>query len=219
MKSSRFPTCNGTGQLHAVPMPMPMARIHLSRRQVTGALVAVFGFAFAGAHACVFAGEVPTNACVPIGAFSTDVTPMVAQGLGGYADTIAQAMDEALSEVLPSATRNGAGHKPHPGKANAARLIVRLDGVSMPSYVPGARHGRGGAGSEEKDELEGVGYLYQAGSNTPKSHPILAVLGADSGGAWYDPKSEERRLKALCFHFAWWLNRALQTDLCSGAQG
>ena len=40
-------------------------------------------------------------------------------------------------------------------------------------------------------------------------HPQLSVLPASSGGAWYDPLSEQRRTVALAQHYAAWLRRSL----------
>jgi hypothetical protein len=37
--------------------------------------------------------------------------------------------------------------------------------------------------------------------------PQLSALPASSGGAWYDPASERRRVAALAEHYAQWLRR------------
>jgi hypothetical protein len=39
--------------------------------------------------------------------------------------------------------------------------------------------------------------------------PQLSALPASSGGAWYDPASEQRRTAFIANHYAQWLRRTI----------
>ena len=213
----------------------------LARRQflLGGALLGVSALATSrlGISGVLAAEAAVSGSCGPIIQFSTDITPLIDKSLGSYAQLIGREMDAALTDALKPETAQTAAQPQTSGQifvqksgsvqslkstltrtqhAHATRLVVRLDSISMASYSGGSGGGRFhfGGGGNSNDELEGVGLLYVGGSKTPKQYPILAVLDAGSGGAWYDPKSEGRRVTAICHHFAWWLNHSIMADSC-----
>lgn len=133
------------------------------------------------------------------GAFSSilvDVGPLRAKGLGPYADAVRAAMQAELSRAY--ADRLGR-HGP--------RLVVRIDAISLRSYA-GREGGRWFGGGTQNDYLEGEALVVGPGGEVLIRHPQLSALPSNSGGAWYDPDSERRRLAALAAHFAGWLRRA-----------
>lgn len=88
------------------------------------------------------------------------------------------------------------------------RLVVRVTGLSLQAYSgpEGRRGGWGGGGSN--DYLEGEALVIGPRGEVLARHPQLSALPANSGGAWYDPASEGRRIGALAAHFAGWLRRS-----------
>ena len=133
-----------------------------------------------------------------LSAILVDVGPLHRQGLGVFADAVRSALHAAL--VRGYAERLGGGRI-------APRLVVRVDGISLRSYV-GSGGGRWSGGGIQNDYLEGEALLIGARNGILARHPQLSALPSSSGDAWYDPGSETRRLVALAAHYAGWLRRS-----------
>ncbi len=127
-----------------------------------------------------------------------DVRPLYAKGLGPFADALRAALEAELARNFGD--RLGGGR-------NAPRLVVRITGVSMASYV-GRDGGRFFGGGVPNDYLEGEALVVAPNGQILARHPQLSALPANSGGAWYDPASEQRRVVALAAHYAGWLRRS-----------
>ena len=125
---------------------------------------------------------------------AVDVEPLRAKGLGAFADGVGAALQRELATAF--ADRMGRGGQ---------RLVVRVDGVSLRSYV--GREGRTGFGGTSNDYLEGEALVVGRNGAVLARHPQLSALPSSSGGAWYLPDVDDRRLAALCSHYAGWLRR------------
>lgn len=131
------------------------------------------------------------------GSVAVDVGPLRAKGLGEYADIVRGTLQRELAAAFADRMVRG-----------GPRLVVRIDGVSLRSYVGGGS-GRLGGGGMQNDYLEGEALVLGRGGAPVLRHPQLSALPASSGGAWYLPDNEARRLQALCNHYASWLRRDL----------
>ena len=132
---------------------------------------------------------------------SVDLGPLRALGLGAYAEFIRQALVAEMRRAF--ADRLGG-----PGPA----LIVRITGVSLNSYAgsgQGGGRGRSLGGGSDNDYLDGEALIVGPRGAVLARHPQLSVVPASSGGAWYDPQSEQRRAVALAQHYAAWLRRTV----------
>ena len=131
-------------------------------------------------------------------AILVDVGPLRAKGLGAYAEAVRAALQAELVRVY--ADRLG-------GPRISPRLIVRIDAISLRSYV-GGEGGRWFGGGIQNDYLEGEALVVGSRGEVLARHPQLSALPSSSGGAWYSPDSEKRRLAALAQHYAGWLKRS-----------
>ena len=142
----------------------------------------------------------PATAQVPAARYasiSVDVAPLRALGLGPVADALRGDLDAAMRVAF--ADRTGPG----------SRLVVRITGLSLNAYAGSdSRAGRQGSAGNN-DYLEGEALVVGRCGEVLLRHPQLSVTPASSGGAWYDPASERRRLIVLAEHYAAWLRRAL----------
>ena len=129
-------------------------------------------------------------------AVAVDIAPLRAKGLGGYADFVGRALQRQLQEAY--ADRIG-GRGP--------RLVVRVDALSLRTYAGSDSRLGLGSGSPT-DYLEGEALVVGPRGEILARHPQLSAVPASSGGAWYDPDSESRRVEALAAHFAGWLKRS-----------
>lgn len=123
-----------------------------------------------------------------------DVGPLRAKGLGAYADAVGTALGRELAAAFADRMER-AGPK----------LVIRIDGVSLRPYA--GRDGRIGSGGTQSDYLEGEALVVGRNGTVLARHPQLSALPSSSGGAWYLPDVDERRLAALCNHYAGWLRR------------
>ena len=127
-----------------------------------------------------------------------DVGPLKTQGLGPYADLVGSTLEAELRRAFADLmARSG------------PRLVVRVTGLSLRAYVGGSSSRLGGSGGTSSDYVEGEAVVIGRGGAVLRRHPQLSALPASSGGAWYLPDNEQRRLAALSAHFAGWLRRAL----------
>ena len=131
-----------------------------------------------------------------------DVSRLKALGLGQTADLIQSAVARELAGGIPGA----------PG----ARIVVRLTGLSLNSYVGSSGVGGGGAGGDsgsgggggEYDYLEGDLLVVGArGEVLAQRHQVVSSPSS-AGGAYYLPGSEDRRVVTISRNFAEWLRRA-----------
>ncbi|MFE1601016.1 hypothetical protein [Methylobacterium sp. ID0610] len=143
----------------------------------------------------------PLDGGTRFSAVRVDVGPLRARGLDGFAETVAGDLRAALA-------RNFADRVGGPGPV----LVVRVTGVSLNAYAGSdGRFGRGG-GATNTDYLDGEALVLGRRGEVLLRHPQLSATPASSGGAWYDPESERRRVSALAEHYAWWLRRGLGLD-------
>jgi hypothetical protein len=154
--------------------------------------------------AALAAGALPARALaqpadVPgFSAVEVDVRRLREVGLGPYAEVVGGVLRAELRRAFSDRlVRRG------------PRLVVRVDGVSLRSYVGGESSRFGFGSGTPSDYLEGEALVIGAGGEILRRHPQLSAVPASSGGAWYDPDSERRRLVSLAAHFAGWLRRSL----------
>lgn len=167
---------------------MTNTSIHsVSRRRVAS------GLAAAVLSGVVVAG-VGGPALAQAGSIRVDTSPLAAAGLGRYSDRVAAAMRAALLQAYGGGLRGG------------QTLTVRIDHVQMAAFA-GAIVEDDGGGTAMHDYMQGEGILRGARGEVLGAYPILASLDASSGGAWYAPDNEEKRLAALSVQFASWMRR------------
>lgn len=139
----------------------------------------------------------PAAAPARFSSVSVDVRPLLDKGLGPYAERLRAVLQAELRRAF--ADRLG---------GQGARLVVLVRGVSLNAYAGSGARGRGTGGSVN-DYLDGEALILGPRGEVVGRHPQLSALPASSGGAWYDPASEDRRLAALAAHYAGWLRRGL----------
>ncbi|KMO39846.1 hypothetical protein VQ03_15130 [Methylobacterium tarhaniae] len=131
-----------------------------------------------------------------------DVRPLLATGLNVYAERVRAELQAAL-------TRTFADRVGGPGPV----LVVRVTGLSLNPYAGSeTRDGRGGGNATNTDYLEGEALVVDRRGTVLLRHPQLSATNASSGGAWYDPASERRRVTYIAGHYAQWLRRGLGLD-------
>lgn len=126
-----------------------------------------------------------------------DVRPLLARGLGPYAETVRGELQAALARTF--ADRVGG-----PGPT----LVVRVTGVTFNPYA-GSEARFGGGNATNTDYLEGEALVVDRAGTVLLRHPQLSATNASSGGAWYNPASEGRRLAYIAGHYAAWLKKGL----------
>lgn len=139
----------------------------------------------------------PTPRPARFSSVAVDVRPLLDRGLGAYAERLRGVLQAELRRAFADRL-GGAG----------PRLVVLVKGVSLNAYAGSGARGRGMGGSVN-DYLDGEALFLGPRGEVLGRHPQLSALPASSGGAWYDPESENRRLVALAAHYAGWLRRGL----------
>lgn len=125
-----------------------------------------------------------------------DATPLRERGAG--------ILGEALAAQVATEARVALGGRLPAG----TRLVIRLDAVQMsgfPGDSGGGPNSRGGGGSS--DYVSGELLLTDGRGNVLARHPQLLALPSSSGGAWYAPENEQRRVAALARAYAAWAVR------------
>lgn len=129
-----------------------------------------------------------------------DASRLHALGLGQVADRLRSVVARELAGGVPWA----------PG----ARVVVRLTGYSMNAYA-GSNGGGSGGGSaggsgngSDLDYLEGDLQVVGPRGEILSQRHLVASSPASSGGAYYLPDAEGRRIEAVARVFADWLRRA-----------
>lgn len=135
-----------------------------------------------------------------LGGVAVDVRPLQAYAGGSQTEALRADLTEALRRSFSDRIVRG-----------GPTLVVRVSGLTLNPYVGSEGVGRGGSlgGGGATDYLDGEALLVGRGGEILARHPQLSALPASSGGAWYDPASERRRLAALADHYAQWLRRML----------
>jgi hypothetical protein len=131
-----------------------------------------------------------------IGAIRVDVGRLVPQGWGENAYAIKRAMERQLAVTLGDMLRPGAGPTLH----------VTLLGVWLASYAGGGMRGDGSGGGN--DNMDSLAELVDRG-RILASYPVRSMELSSSGGAWYRPDVDQRRVAALLANNALWIRRYL----------
>ena len=165
----------------------------LTRRAFLGAAAALAGAGPAAAQ---------VQASPRFSRVDVDVSTLHARGLGAYADHV-------RSLLLGELRRAFADRLGGPGPA----LVVRITAIQLTSFAGGGGGfggWRGGFGSSSgSDWLEGEALVVGPRREVVARIPQLISSDPRSGGAWYDPASEQRRAAVLAQNYALWLRRRL----------
>lgn len=157
----------------------------------------------AGLLVCTVAGSATAGDFPAMAQFSdirVDVRPLLEKGAGLQAESLAADLTGALRKTF--AGRIG-GRGP--------RLVVVVSSLSLRPYVgSGSRLGYGG--NAQTDYLEGEALLVGPNGQVLGRHPQMTATPSSSGGAWYDPQFEDRRLAAIADIYAQWLARDLPRE-------
>lgn len=164
-----------------------------TRRAVLAASLA----AFASITALPFAATAARAQSTPIGAIRVDVSPLVAKGWGETAGAVRIGMERALADAF------GAAYQPGRGPV----LLVKVRGIFMASYAGGGGGGAFGGGGSSNDSLDSETTLLGPGDRVIGTWPILSTISSGSGGAWYLPDVDQRRIAALIENNALWIRR------------
>lgn len=134
-----------------------------------------------------------------IGKIRVDTSRIALQGWGENADRIRVAMERQLAATLGPIYRRGAGNTLH----------VTVKGVWLASFAGGSGGGKptGGGGSNDNFDSE-IAVLGPRGELL-QTFPVLSVVDSGSGGAWYRPDVDQRRVAALIENNALWIRRYL----------
>jgi hypothetical protein len=134
-----------------------------------------------------------------IGAIRVDTSRIARQGWGENADRIRVAMERQLAQTLGPLYRRGAG----------ATLHVTVKGVWLSSFAGGSGGGKPTGGGGSNDNFDTDVALVGPRGEVLQTFPILSVLDSGSGGAWYRPDVDQRRVAALIENNALWIRRYL----------
>jgi hypothetical protein len=132
----------------------------------------------------------------PQPAVVVDVSALRARGLAVEADIVQQTI---AREIARGGPRTG-------------RVYVRITGLSLSAFVGGAgtgagHRGSGGSGGVSSDYLEGDFQVLGPNGEVLAGRPMVVNAPASSGGAWYLPGSEPRRIEAIARNFAGWVRQ------------
>lgn len=144
-----------------------------------------------GAAATLLAGcQTATQAVSPvaIGAIRVDTGPLAAKGQSATAAMIKPMLERELASLR---------------SAHGATLQVTVTGLYLTSYAGGQAVTMG------NDTLESEARLIGSDGREIARYPILAIMAPSSGGAWYRPDVNQRRIEALVASNAQWIRRYL----------
>jgi hypothetical protein len=132
------------------------------------------------------------------GPIVVDVSRLRQLGLGPTADVV---QDAVLAELRP---------QPLPA---SGRLVVRVDALSLSAFAGpdsgGGGGSDGGGGGADFDYMQGEALIVGPGGEILRRAPINMSLPSSSGGAYYLPGVDRRRIVELSRNFARWVGREL----------
>jgi hypothetical protein len=163
------------------PLTRPFSLSAMARRVIVGIAL--------GAAALMASGASEARPTARAGGIYVDVTPLLEQGLGGYAEIVRGDLTKALQAEFAG--------RLHPGE----RLVALVNGLSLND--DGGRQTLSGT----NDYLDGVVTLFGPNGQVLATQKILTVSPTSAGGAWYVPGAELRRTAALSQNFASWARR------------
>lgn len=153
--------------------------------------------------AAPLAGSLPASAraaprVAAVGApIVVDVARLRALGLGPTADLVERTIASELRDhALPA----------------GGRLVVRVTGLSMSSYAGSDTGGGGSAGNggaTNNDYMEGEALIVGPRGEIVSRYPLVTNQPSSTGGAYYLPGAEQRRIIALSRNFVLWIERQL----------
>ena len=164
----------------------------LSRRSFLLGTAAAAALAVPGPSVAQYAAAPPQR----FSSVAVDVSALHVKGLGPFAEFLRSAL---LAETRRAFSDRLGGRGP--------RLVVRITGIYLASYSGGG--GRFGGTAQNTDSLDGEALIVGPRGEILARYPQLSATSAASGGAWYDPASERRRVIYLAQHYAGWLRRTI----------
>lgn len=157
-------------------------------------------FLLAAMSGLAFAAAAPAGAIaqpVAIGAIRVDASRLVQQGWGANVPAIAGALERELLAQLGPSMRRGSGNT----------LLVTVRSIWLASYAGGGGGGKPTSGGASNDNLDSVATIVDRSGRVLASYPILSTELSSSGGAWYRPDIDQRRIDALIRNNAQWIRR------------
>ena len=147
----------------------------------------------AGIAALAAARPAFAQAFTALSSVHVDVGYLRARGLGPVAEVVGAAMADELRRVFADRI---VGRGP--------RLVVRVTEVHITAFL------RSGTSRDvSSDSIDGEALIVGPRGEILARYPQISATDAASGGAWYDPQSEQRRALYLAHHYASWLRRTL----------
>lgn len=152
-----------------------------------------------------------------VGAASIVATPARAQGLTigtvqiAFAPTVQTAWGEQTGLVAAEIQHTLAtilGPSLQRGTSN--RLVINITSLWLGAYAGGGGGGKPTDGGGSGDFLESTVSVYDRAGTQLASWPIRSTESSSSGGAWYRPDVDQRRLQALACNNAGWIKRYLE---------
>ncbi|MDP3603436.1 MAG: hypothetical protein Q8R85_19920 [Bosea sp. (in: a-proteobacteria)] len=133
-----------------------------------------------------------------VGAIRVDTARLAAQGWGPRSQEIKRDLERQLATTLAPMIRRG-----------GPVLTVTVKGVWLASWAGGGGGGKPGAGGASMDNFDADYVLTGPRGEVLGQWTILSTIGSDSGGAWYRPDVDQRRVAALIENNALWIRRYL----------
>jgi hypothetical protein len=133
-----------------------------------------------------------------IGAIRVDTSRLAAQGWGSRSEEIRRDLASQLATTLAPMIRRG-----------GPTLTVTVKGVWLASWAGGGGGGKPGDGGASNDNFDADYVLTGPRGEILGNWTILSNIGSGSGGAWYRPDVDQRRLAALIENNALWIRRYL----------
>lgn len=160
------------------------------RSIITGSALALAGLAGAPAQAA---------SPVPISEVRVVADPQALRGWGPNMAIVQSALAGELRRMLGAQYTGGRGGN---------RLIVEIQSLTLNAYAGSGngrgRGGRGIGGGGDNDYLHSQATLVSPRGEVIETKSVLSAVPASGGGAWYDPRSEQRRLVGIGEHNGWW---------------
>lgn len=133
-----------------------------------------------------------------VGAIRVDTSRLATQGWGPRSQEIKRDLERQLATTLAPMIQRG-----------GPILSVTVKGVWLASWAGGGGGGKPGAGGASMDNFDADYTLSGPRGEVLGQWTILSTIGSDSGGAWYRPDVDQRRVAALIENNALWIRRYL----------